>query len=164
MAGRRRSLLHRRVRSPVRQCQKSRVFSKSPDQDRKRATYSRHRGKSTGQCLTNPYHDDHESMAALDTAGWLCWRLPAACAAWRLLAACRCTGWFLGTHGRGRSVASGDRSDIAARHSMLLVWRWLEEMGRHGLRCRVIRASLHVCNGPLRASAARASVLRATQT
>jgi hypothetical protein len=27
----------------------------------------------------------------------------------------------------------------------------LEEMGRHGLRCRVIRANLHVCNGPLRA-------------
>ena len=48
-------------------------------------------------------------------------------------------------------MVSGDRSDIAARHSVLLVWRWLEEMGRHGLRCRVICANLHICNGPLKA-------------
>ena len=55
-------------------------------------------------------------------------------------------------------MVSGDRSHSAARHSVLLVWRWLEEMGRHGLWCRVICANLHVCNGPLKAKMRRASV------
>jgi hypothetical protein len=38
---------------------------------------------------------------------------------------------------------------------MLLVWRWLEEMGRYGPRRRVIRANLHVWNGPLRTDVLR---------
>ena len=86
----------------------------------------------------------------MDILGRLCRRIRTARPAWRLLAARRRTGWVLGAPQRGESMVSDHRSDICARHSMLLVWCWLEEMGRYSLRCRVIRANLHVCNGPLR--------------
>jgi hypothetical protein len=105
--------------------------------------------------MTNPYHDDHESMATMDILGRLCRRLPTACHACCLLAPRKHTGWILGAPQRSGFVVSGDRSDIAARHSMLLFWRGLEEMGGYGLRCRVIRINLHVCDGPLKVDVLR---------
>lgn len=52
-------------------------------------------------------------------------------------------------------MVSGGSPDIAARHSLLLVWRWLEAMGRRSLRCGVIRAHLYWRDGPVRAESPR---------
>ena len=48
-------------------------------------------------------------------------------------------------------MVSDGSPDIAARHSLLLVWRWLEAMGRRGLRCGVVRAHLYLREWPVRA-------------
>jgi hypothetical protein len=48
-------------------------------------------------------------------------------------------------------MVSDGSPDIAARHSLLLVWRWLEAMGRRGMRCGVVRAHLYLRDGPVRA-------------
>ncbi len=91
----------------------------------------------------------------MDILGRLCRCLPNARTAWCLLAARSRIRWLLGAPQRGELMVSGDRSDIGAGYSMLLVWRWLAEVGRYSLRCLVIRANQHVCNGPLRADALR---------